>query len=41
LAEVYFHLNQPAEADRAIAESQRTPGLTAEDMSADDFANLD
>ena len=40
LADVYFQINQPAEAERVIAQSQKTPGLTAEGMSANDFGNL-
>jgi Tfp pilus assembly protein PilF len=40
LAQVFFELNQPAEAERAIAQSIRTPGLTVDGMTANDFANL-
>jgi len=40
LAEVYFQLDRPVDAERTLAESQRTAGLTADKMSAKDFANL-
>jgi Flp pilus assembly protein TadD len=40
LAQVYFELSQPAEAERVMARSASTPGLTAEGMTANDFANL-
>ena len=40
LAQVYSELNQPAEAERVIAQSMRTPGLTVDGTSANDFANL-
>ena len=40
LALVYAELNQPVEAERVIAQSMRTPGLTVDGTSANDFANL-
>ena len=40
LAQVYFELKQPEEAERVIARSASTPGLTAEGMTANDFGNL-
>jgi tetratricopeptide (TPR) repeat protein len=40
LAEVYFQLDRPADAQRTIVESQRVAGLTVDKMSASDFSNL-
>ena len=40
LAEVYSALNQPAEAEGALARAATAPGLTADGMTADDFSNL-
>jgi tetratricopeptide (TPR) repeat protein len=40
LAQVYFELNQPAEAERAITQTMSMPGLTSDGMTANDFANL-
>jgi protein O-mannosyl-transferase len=40
LAQTYFQLNQQAEAERVIAQSTRTPALTTDGMTANDFANL-
>jgi tetratricopeptide (TPR) repeat protein len=40
LAQVFFELNQPVEAEHAIAQSMKTPGLTVDGMTANDFANL-
>lgn len=33
LAEVYTALNQPAEAERAIAQAEKTPEMTSDDLS--------
>lgn len=33
LAEVYTALNQPADAERAIAQAQKTPDMTSDDLS--------
>jgi protein O-mannosyl-transferase len=40
LAEVYFQLDRPADAQRTLAESQGVAGLMVDKMSASDFANL-
>ena len=40
LAQVYLELDQPAEAERALAQAMRIPDLTPAGMTANDFANL-
>jgi Flp pilus assembly protein TadD len=40
LAQVYFELNQPAEAERVITQAMATPDLMPDGMTANDFANL-
>lgn len=40
LAEVYAALERPAEAEHALAQAARAPGLTLERLTADDLTNL-
>jgi Flp pilus assembly protein TadD len=40
MAEVYATLDQPAEAERALAQVTRTTGMMADGMIADDYSNL-
>jgi hypothetical protein len=37
---VYATLDQPAEAERALAQVTRTTGMMADGMIADDYSNL-